>query len=89
MRRRRKRTVTGEELFVGVDLHKSKWHVTIRTCDVELFCGSIPGSWESLRRLLDRYQGNRIQVVYEAGCFGFWLYDRLVSKGFTHQALLG
>ena len=47
-----------------------------RITDVELFCGSIPGSWDSLRRLLDRYGGNRIQVVYEAGCFGFWLYDR-------------
>lgn len=82
MRRHKKRAVTDEELFVGVDLHKSKWHVTIRTCDVELFCGSIPGTWESLQRLLGRYQGNRIQVVYEAGCFGFWLYDRLVGDGF-------
>ena len=82
MRRHKKQEVTGEELFVGVDLHKNKWHVTIRTWDVELFCGSIPGTWESLHRLLDRYKGNRIQVVYEAGCFGFWLYDRLVDDGF-------
>lgn len=82
MRRHKKRAVTGEELFVGVDLHKNKWHVTIRTWDVELFCGSIPGTWESFHRLLDRYEGNRIQVVYEAGCFGFWLYNRLVDDGF-------
>lgn len=35
-----------------------------------------------LSRLLGRrYEGNRIQVVYEAGYFGFWLYERLVEDG--------
>ena len=81
MRVSKKQKVTDEELFVGVDLHKNKWHVTIRSSDVELFCGSIPGTWDSLRRLLDRYRGNRIQVVYEAGCFGFWLYELLIDHG--------
>jgi hypothetical protein len=33
----------GEELFVWIDLHKNRWHVTIRTLDVELFSASIPG----------------------------------------------
>jgi transposase len=76
-----KKTVTGEDLFVGIDLHKRRWHVTIRTLDVELFSGSIPGTWDALRQLLDRYKGNRIQAVYEAGCFGFWLSDRMVDSG--------
>lgn len=76
-----KKTVTGEDLFVGIDLHKRRWHVTIRTLDVELFSGSIPGTWDALRQLLDRYKGNRIQAVYEAGCFGFWLFDRMVDSG--------
>jgi hypothetical protein len=61
MRGSKKQKLTDEELFVGVDLHKNKWHVTIRTWDAELFCGSIAGSWESLRRLFNRYRGNRIQ----------------------------
>lgn len=81
MRRRTKQKVTGEELFVGMDLHKHRWHVTIRTSDVELFSGSIPGDWEALHRLLDRYKANRVHAVYEAGCFGFWLHDRLVAYG--------
>lgn len=81
MSRHDRQQLSGEDLFVGIDLHKRKWHVTIRMLDVELFSGSIPGTWESLRRLLDRYKGNRIQVVYEAGCFGFWLYDRLIDCG--------
>ena len=81
MRRLDRHNVTGEELFVGIDLHKVRWHVTIQTADVELFCSSIPGEWEALQRILDRYKSNKIQAVYEAGCFGFWLYDRLVEHG--------
>ena len=33
---------SAEQLFVGIDLHKVGWHVTIRTADVELFSGSVP-----------------------------------------------
>ncbi|MEJ2091643.1 MAG: IS110 family transposase, partial [Syntrophobacterales bacterium] len=72
---------TDEELFVGIDLHKHRWHVTIRTFDIELFSASIPGTWEALCRLLGRYVGNRLQAVYEAGYFGFRLHDRLVDHG--------
>jgi transposase len=72
---------SAEALFVGIDLHKVSWHVTIRTVDVELFSGSVPGRWEVLRMLLQRYRGSSIQVVYEAGCFGFWLHDRLIEHG--------
>ena len=71
----------GKAVFVGVDLHRFKWHVTIRTEDEELFSGTLPGQWEVLRRLLDRYRGYSVQVVYEAGYFGFWLHDRLVGYG--------
>ncbi|MGA2401073.1 MAG: transposase [Syntrophobacteraceae bacterium] len=72
---------SAEALFVGIDMHKVSWHVTIRTADVEPFSGSIPGRWEVLRMLLHRYRGSPIQVVYEAGCFGFWLHDRLIEHG--------
>jgi transposase len=72
---------SAEALFVGIDLHKVSWHVTIRTADVELFSGSVPGRWEVLLILLQRYRGSSIQVVYEAGCFGFWLHDRLIEHG--------
>ena len=71
----------GEPVFVGIDLHKSKWHVTARTVEFELFSGSIPGNWEYLLRILDRYRGHHIQAVYEAGYFGFWLHDHLLEYG--------
>jgi transposase len=73
----------GEDLFVGIDLHKQRWHVTIRTRDVELFSASLPGTWESLNRVLARYPGHSLQAVYEAGYFGFRLHDRLVAHGIS------
>ena len=77
----RRSTKEGKTIFVGVDLHRFKWHVTVRTEDQELFSGTLPGQWEALRQLLDRYRGGSIQVVYEAGYFGFWLHDRLATYG--------
>ncbi len=31
-----------ETIFVGIDLQKRTWHVTIRTSEIELSSGSIP-----------------------------------------------
>ena len=66
---------------MGVDLHRFKWHVTVMAEDQELFSGTVPSHWETLERLLDRYRDCSIQVVYEAGYFGFWLHDRVVAYG--------
>ena len=71
----------GETIFVGIDMHQRQWRITIRTIEVELLSASIPGDWQSLRHSLERYYGHPIEVVYEAGCFGYWLRDRLVEFG--------
>ena len=68
-------------IFVGINLHVIHWHVTIRTEDVEFFSGSIPRTWDALRKLLDRYSGAVFHTVYEAGYFRFWLHDQLVEYG--------
>jgi transposase len=81
MGRQKEKLVDQEELFIGIDLHKLRWHVTIRTFDVEVFSASIPGTWEALQRVLARYPGHSKQAVYEAGYFGFRLHDRLVEHG--------
>lgn len=69
----------GTAIYVGIDLHKKAWHVTILSEAGAEWSGGIPGKWEALRDILDRYQGCRIHAAYEAGCFGFWLHDRLVE----------
>ncbi len=81
MRHPKEQMTGGEDLFVGIDLHKNRWHITIRTFDVEVFSASIPGTWEALQRVLVRYAGHQMQAVYEAGYFGCRLHDRLVAYG--------
>ena len=55
---KQKKLDKNETVFVGIDLHKRTWHVTIRTFDIELFSGSISGFWENLKPLLKRYSGH-------------------------------
>ena len=81
MKRARKELQPGEKIFVGIDLHNNKWHVTVRTAELELFSGSIPGRWEALKKILVRYKGHEVETVYEAGYFGYWLHDKIVRYG--------
>jgi transposase len=76
-----KKVMEGEPIFIGVDMHKRMWHVTVLQVEEALFSGSIPGNWESFSALLSKYGGNPIFVAYEAGCFGFWLCDRVKDFG--------
>ena len=75
------RSYGAKRIFVGIDVHKESWHVTVRSSGEEIFNGRIPGQYQSLKRILERYHDARIKVAYEAGPFGFWLLDRLVQDG--------
>ena len=55
-----KNLAKGEEIFVGIDLHKKTWHVTIRSTEVELFNGGIPGSWDALKHQLMKFKGHHL-----------------------------
>lgn len=51
MRRYAEKDVIDKAVFVGVDVHKRQWQVTIRTVERELFVASIPSRWEALRQV--------------------------------------
>ena len=71
----------GETVFVGIDLHRHSWHITV-ICDGEvIFSGSHPPESDKLLSFLARYKPNRIEAVYEAGYFGFSLYELLNKSG--------
>lgn len=73
----------GKDLFVGIDMHRKQWHITILNEDgLRLFSNCIAGTTEAIDKLLSRYrEAKEICAVYEAGYFGFWLYDFLVDTG--------
>ena len=65
--------VRGKEVFIGVDVHKESWHVTVRVEEEEVLHGGIPSQYHAFRKLLDHFKDGRIKVAYEAGPCGFWL----------------
>ncbi len=67
--------VKGKEVFIGVDVHKESWHVTVRVEEEEIFHGRIHSRYDILQKLLDRFKDCRVKVAYEAGPCGFWLHD--------------
>src|SRR3989337_4266089 len=72
-----------KELFVGMDVHKAKWVVTIRTYDLELKTFSMQPSAEMLEKfLLSTYPGAQYKIVYECCFSGFWIYDYFSEKGY-------
>ncbi|HUL29790.1 MAG TPA: IS110 family transposase [Thermodesulfobacteriota bacterium] len=76
-----KTAVRGEEVFVGIDVHKESWQVTVRAEGEEVFHGRIPGQYDALQKILDRFRGSKIKVGYEAGPCGFGLHDQLREDG--------
>lgn len=71
----------GKDIYIGIDVHKDSWHVTIRAGGIELVTVSMQSGYHALRKLLQRFEDCKIKVAYEAGPCGFWLYDRLMSEG--------
>ena len=70
-------------LFVGIDVHKSKWVVTVRTYDLELKTFSMKPSAEELEKfLIKNYPGADYRIVYECCFSGFWIYDYFTEKGY-------
>jgi transposase len=73
----------GKNLFIGIDVHKKRWVVTVRTYDLELKTFSMGPSAEELEKfLLDNYKGALLHIVYECCFSGFWIYDYFHERGY-------
>jgi transposase len=68
----------GQTLYAGIDVHKAKWVVTVRTREVQLKTFVTEADKEILLKSFRHlYSGATIEAVYEAGCFGYHLADFL------------
>ena len=72
----------GQEIFIGLDVHKRSWKVT------ELYGGNCiktysmkPSPAELAKRLNREYPGAKYNSVYEAGFCGFWIHRELEDLG--------
>jgi transposase len=73
---------SNQTIFIGIDVHKKSWNVSIFTSDIHIKTFNQPPDSESLSRYLHRnYPGARYCAVYEAGYFGYGIHDSLRQKG--------
>jgi transposase len=79
---------SGQKLFIGIDIHKKSWVVTIRTRDIELRTFSMnPVPKELTRHLKTNYPNAEYYSVYEAGFSGFWAHRELVNLGINNSVV--
>ncbi|MBF0316510.1 MAG: hypothetical protein HQK52_24050 [Oligoflexia bacterium] len=52
-----------QAILVGIDVHKNKWSVCIIHQEVVIGKFTLPGEFSSLKKLLQRYHGNKIYSV--------------------------
>jgi transposase len=73
---------TGQQVYVGMDVHKKSWSISIYTDQFEHKTFSQPPEVEVLVNYLKRnFPGATYRSVYEAGFSGFWIHDRLQEQG--------
>lgn len=69
---------TGQRIDVGLDVHKKSWKVAIYTSRGFFKSFSQNPDPILLAKFLRRtFPGGQYHVVYEAGCFGFWIHQQL------------
>lgn len=72
-----------KDLYIGIDVHKKRWVVTVRTYDLELKTFSMDAGCEELERFIkENYKDAHIHIVYECCFAGFWIYDYFFEKGY-------
>jgi transposase len=72
----------GKPIYVGIDVHKWDWVVTVLCQGEELYQATVVPDRAALVRLLRRFEASEVHTVYEAGPTGYCLHDGLVEAGF-------
>jgi transposase len=82
MIKRNKLDFTGQPIYIGLDVHKKSWSVSISTKYGQYKTFSQPPEVDKLVHYLQHhFPGALYSSAYEAGYCGFWIHDRLREKG--------
>src|ERR1035437_9932563 len=73
---------TDKPIFIGLDVHKKSWAVTLYSDEFELKTFTQPPNPDVLVKYLNQhYPGAKFKAVYEAGFSGFWAQRELSRLG--------
>lgn len=71
--------------YIGLDVHKKSWTVTIRHCGMTLKTFSMNPSGAELWKYMERnYPGGQFYSCYEAGFSGYWAHRELERYRFKN-----
>ncbi len=75
----------GQKFYVGLDVHKKSWAVTIRSIGIEVARFTQPPSAAALTAYLQKnFPGGQYFSAYEAGFCGTGIHEQLCKLGVTH-----
>jgi transposase len=76
---------SGQNIYVGLDVHLKSWAVTVLSTTLTLKKFSQDPDPEALHKFLIRsYPGATFNSVYEAGFSGFWIHEELTRLGINN-----
>ncbi len=71
-----------QKFFIGIDVHKKSWKVTIRNNQQELKTFSMnPSPRDLIRYMNEHYPHGDYYSVYESGFCGYWINKELIKGG--------
>ena len=72
----------GQQIYLGMDVHKKSWSISVLTDEFEHKTFTQPPEVSTLVDYLKRnFPGASYKSVYEAGYCGFWIHDCLQEHG--------
>lgn len=74
-----------QKFFIGMDVHKKSWVITIRSMGIQIARFTQPPSVEALVKYLEKnYPGGKYYSVYEAGFCGTDTHEQLCKAGINN-----
>lgn len=75
---------SGQDIYIGIDVHLLSWSVTILTKDIEHKTYTMTPSAIGLSKYLHKYfPGGKYLCAYEAGFSGYWIQRQLTHEGLS------
>ena len=72
------------QLYIGIDVHKRQWSVSIYTDSAHHRTFSQPSTPQALKSYLDHhFPGAKVVCAYEACKLGYWIHRALTGYGYT------
>jgi transposase len=68
-------------IYMGIDVHEISYNISLFNQGELIFSQHCNATYDSIRKILKRFRSFSFCAVYEAGAFGYGLYDKLKADG--------